>query len=164
MLSQYRTASGMSGRGEDVVTGGSTVFKVKERQPQALGIVGLTDASGFLELGQKARRQCPWPPCRLPDPDMQQCGTSQDTVRAPSTHFCRRIGPGDQMADSSLLPWLSCALGLPRRGFIIHLLFGGRQMGPVPVGVVKGLSDPLIPLRFPDITTHTPPIITLCKV
>lgn len=41
MLSQYRTASGMSGRGEDVVTRGSTVFKVKERQPQALGIVGL---------------------------------------------------------------------------------------------------------------------------
>lgn len=53
MLSQYRTASGMSGRGEDVVTGGSTVFKVKERQQQTLGIVGLTDASGFLEPGQK---------------------------------------------------------------------------------------------------------------
>lgn len=45
--------SGMSGRVEDVLTGGSTVFKVKERQQQALGIVGLTDASGFLELGQK---------------------------------------------------------------------------------------------------------------
>lgn len=44
---------GMSGRVEDVVTGGSTAFKVKERQQQALGIVGLTDASGFLELGQK---------------------------------------------------------------------------------------------------------------
>lgn len=27
-------------------------------------------------------------------------------------------------------------------------------MGPVPVRMVKGLSDPLILLRFPDITTH----------
>ena len=80
----------------------------------------------------------------------------QDTVRAPSTHF-GRIGPGDQMAGTCLFPWLSCALGLPRREFLIHLLLGfseGTQMGSVPVRMVKGLSDPLIPLRFPDITTH----------
>lgn len=51
----------MSGRVEDVLTGGSTVFKVKERQQQALGIVGLTDASGFLELGQKRVDSTPAP-------------------------------------------------------------------------------------------------------
>lgn len=140
---------------------------MKERQPRALGIVGLTDASGFLELGQKrvdsALGHPPLAPGSPPEPDMQQCGTFQDTVRAPSTHFCR-IGLGDQMAGPRLFPWLSCAPGLPRHGFIIHLLFGGTQMGPVPARTVKGLSDPLIPLRFPDITTHTPPIITLCKV
>lgn len=46
-----QVCSGMSGRGEDVVSGGSTAFKVMERQQQALASVGLTDASGFLELG-----------------------------------------------------------------------------------------------------------------
>lgn len=109
------------------MTGGSTAFKVKERQQQALGIVGLTDASGFLELGQKRVDSALGPPCRLPEPDMQQCGTSQDTVRAPSTHFCRRIGPGDQMAGSSLLPWLSCALGLPGRELLFTCFLGGDR-------------------------------------
>lgn len=158
-----QVCNGMSERVEDVVTGGSTAFKVKERQQQALGSVGLTDASGFLEQGKKRVDSVLATPGRLPEPDMQQCGTFQDPVTAPSTHFCH-IGAGDQMAGSCLLPWLSCALGLPRRGFIIHLLFGGRRMGPVPARMAKGLSDPMIPLRFPDITTHTPQIITLCKV
>lgn len=66
-----------------------------------------------------------------------------------------RIGPGDQMAGTCLFPWLSCALGLPSRGFLTHLLLGSSEATPVgqwaqsPARMVKGLIRSFDPAPFP---------------
>lgn len=151
MLSQEKVCSGMSGRVENVVTGGSRAFKVKERQQQALGHVGLTDASRFLELGQKRVDGVPAP---LAAYLTQTCDNAAHFKTQSGHHppTFARIGPGDQMPGTCLFPWLSCALGLPSRGFLIHLLFGfseGTQMGPVPARMVKGLIRSFDPAPFP---------------
>lgn len=151
MLSQYRSAVGCFERVEDVVTGGSTAFKVKERQPQALGSVGLTDASGFLEQGKKRVDSVLVTPGRLPEPDMQQCGTFQDTVTAPSTHFCR-IGLGDQMAGSCLPTFIALAQlcsGSPRSWTYYSPAFWGQTNGPSPWQNGQRLIRSFDPAPFP---------------
>lgn len=145
--------SGMSGRIENVLTGGSRAFKVKEKRTATCAKpCGSHRRVSFFGAGAKSASTVSMHPGRLPDPDMRQCGTFQDTVRAPSTHFWPHWVPVIRWLVLVYFLGSAVALGLPSCGFFIHhLLFGfseGTQMGPVPVKMVKGLIRSFDPAPF----------------